>query len=261
MVSVFSLALLPLHDSHAVESDDVIMECSVYDDLSVKKSLEQNDPVVKTFLETYPDAKYFPGGVDESGPPKIDINYENKDSTKNVKLSVYVREVGPDGKSCFWPIHYTFQYMTINVLKNIVHYYSEKDSMINFIENFATPLPHQQLKRLHFGGIEITPDEIRRNKRRIRRETDNPFYVRVLARSPVHGRKDSRKRPLEAFHGLLLSPSKNIDTGCSPFLTSTCRILMIRCSAIKSTAFNWSLFASRAKVTSVIILFHPHHNR
>lgn len=154
-----SIALLPhaLNVQNTFAEDSMI--CDVYDDLSVKKSLEQNDPVVKIFLEAFPDAEYFAGGVDESDPPKISINYENKDSTKNTHLNIYVREVGPSGESCFWPITYMFQYITVDVHKNIVHDYSDKESMVDFIENFATSSPHQQLKQgVEYYDIECKYD-------------------------------------------------------------------------------------------------------
>jgi len=130
--------------------DGIVIECPSFDDISVKSTLEKHDPVVNTFLEIFPNAKYSAGGVNESDPHTMSVEYKHGDSNKDFRLKVHVSGVSPTGESCFETLQYAFQYKTENVHKNVIHHYSEQEDMIRFLNEFAIPTPHEQLKQ----GIE-----------------------------------------------------------------------------------------------------------
>ena len=134
--------------SNAQES---LSGCSLYDTMEVKNTLEKNDPVVKAFLEAFPNSKFSSQGVDESDTPKVPIIYEINDSGNPVEFRMDVREVDPNTKKCFWPTTYLYQYKIGKLSKTYSHDYSQQDNMVDFLKNFFLSKPHEQLNQ----GVEL----------------------------------------------------------------------------------------------------------
>lgn len=169
--------------TNAIESDSA-SKCDIYDELVVKNVLEENDPVVKAFREFLPNTTYFAGGIDQSDPLKRTIEYKYDDKNVNIKLSMYVCEIGTDPSDCYVPLHYEYKHQDGDEFLSAQFYDTQQTQAIQVIDSYSITSPYEQLRH------DIEPDDVkcRLGFQKITKHNGTPACVSSYAKEKLINR-------------------------------------------------------------------------
>ncbi|MEX0862267.1 hypothetical protein [Nitrosopumilus sp.] len=168
MFSIFLIIVLTLIPTYYSEQ-----ECDLRKDLEIRGELLQQDPVVKAFLEKYPDTTSSVS-IDSSKPLKAHIKYYHEQDAVKIEFQVYVRESGVDPHDCFSLIYYTYHYEDTNKTEYAKHYYYEQQQMLDILNADIThSSPYKQFRH----GIDLQNIQCKNELMLIIKYDDSPACV------------------------------------------------------------------------------------
>ncbi len=123
-----SFAIIPVY-----YSED---KCDMDEDLQNYREILQDDIVVKTFLQKYPNAISIPAiGIDDSDPPQTSVHYLYEDDTAFAQLTILILGHGVKLDDCFVPFSYTLNYQNNSKTSQIINYAVDTQELRDFLNN------------------------------------------------------------------------------------------------------------------------------